>query len=168
LHGLVITAGESVPCDVTGSHSLETALAIAAHVLYILKCTKQPRSTNMASKRKSELSSSNRKRLAVREASAGVYGASRHTVVIPASEFRERCLQLMDEVQRERIQVVVTKHGRPIARLVSAEETTAPQYFGALRDLGQAVWHVNPDRIPPDTDADKDWERRSKKEWRSR
>jgi prevent-host-death family protein len=122
----------------------------------------------MATKRKTEPSTSNRKHLAVREASASAYGAGRNTVVIPASEFRERCLQLMDEVQRERIEVVITKHARPIAKLFSAEDTAPSKYFGALRDLGQAVWHVDPDRIPPDTDADQDWERRSKKELRSR
>lgn len=37
---------------------------------------------------------------------------------IPASAFKARCLALLDEVAATRRSVVVTKHGRPVARLV--------------------------------------------------
>lgn len=41
--------------------------------------------------------------------------------VIQASTFKAQCLALLDEVARSRQAVVVTKHGRPVARLVPVE-----------------------------------------------
>jgi prevent-host-death family protein len=40
---------------------------------------------------------------------------SRH---IKASEFKAKCLALMDEVARTGSPVVITKHGKPVAELV--------------------------------------------------
>lgn len=37
---------------------------------------------------------------------------------IAAAEFKAGCLRLMDEVQRTRQTVVITKRGKPVARLV--------------------------------------------------
>lgn len=36
---------------------------------------------------------------------------------IPAGEFKARCLALLDEVQRTGEEIVVTKYGKPVARL---------------------------------------------------
>jgi len=36
---------------------------------------------------------------------------------IPATEFKARCLEIMDEVERLGVEVVITKHRRPVARL---------------------------------------------------
>lgn len=35
-----------------------------------------------------------------------------------ASEFKARCLKLMDEVQNTGDEIVITKHGKPISKLV--------------------------------------------------
>lgn len=51
---------------------------------------------------------------------------------IPAGEFKARCLRLMEEVRDSRIPIVITKHGRPIARLVPIEDQ-APALVGYLR-----------------------------------
>ena len=37
---------------------------------------------------------------------------------IKASEFKARCLQLMDEVAATREPVVVTKHGKPVCQVI--------------------------------------------------
>ena len=37
--------------------------------------------------------------------------------VIKASEFKAKCLQLMDEVAASGEEIVITKHGRPVSRL---------------------------------------------------
>jgi prevent-host-death family protein len=37
--------------------------------------------------------------------------------VIKASEFKAKCLAILDEVERTRQPVVITKRGRPIAQL---------------------------------------------------
>ncbi|HEX2092000.1 MAG TPA: type II toxin-antitoxin system Phd/YefM family antitoxin [Longimicrobiaceae bacterium] len=46
-------------------------------------------------------------------------------VVVSAADFKARCLQLMDRVQQERSEVVVTRYGRPVAKLVPYEEEPA-------------------------------------------
>ncbi|CAN5557674.1 MAG: type II toxin-antitoxin system Phd/YefM family antitoxin [Iamia sp.] len=38
--------------------------------------------------------------------------------VVPASSFKARCLALLDEVEADHRTIVVTKHGRPVAKLV--------------------------------------------------
>ncbi len=51
---------------------------------------------------------------------------------IGAGEFKTHCLQLIDEVSQSRVPIVVTKHGKPLARLVpySAE---AVSLFGCMK-----------------------------------
>lgn len=44
---------------------------------------------------------------------------------IPASEFKAKCLQLMDRVARTREAIVITKRGRPVAKLVPPDEARA-------------------------------------------
>ena len=51
---------------------------------------------------------------------------------IPAGEFKARCLRLMDEVQKTRRPIVITKRGKPVARLVPVEEQI-PSVFGRLK-----------------------------------
>jgi prevent-host-death family protein len=41
---------------------------------------------------------------------------------IPAGQFKARCLQLMDRVARTREPIVITKRGRPVAKLVPPDE----------------------------------------------
>lgn len=49
---------------------------------------------------------------------------------IPASQFEARCLALLDEVRDSRRAIVITKCGKPIARLVPFD---APDVFDELR-----------------------------------
>lgn len=56
-------------------------------------------------------------------------GATRR---IGAGEFKQRCLQLMDEVAQQHTSLVITKRGTPVAKLVPVEaEATDP--FGSMR-----------------------------------
>jgi prevent-host-death family protein len=41
---------------------------------------------------------------------------------ISASEFKASCLSLIDRVAETHESIVITKHGRPVARLVSLED----------------------------------------------
>lgn len=41
---------------------------------------------------------------------------------IPASEFKAKCLALLDEVAETKETLVVTKRGKPVAQIVPAEE----------------------------------------------
>lgn len=40
---------------------------------------------------------------------------------IPAGEFKARCLALLDHVAERRTEIVVTKRGRPVARVVPVD-----------------------------------------------
>jgi len=50
---------------------------------------------------------------------------------IPAALFKARCLKIMDEVKTRREPVLITKKGKPVARLVPAEEPVR-DVFGCL------------------------------------
>jgi len=45
--------------------------------------------------------------------------------VITATEFKAKCLHLLDEVQRTGEELVISKRGRPVARVV-AEKAAKP------------------------------------------
>jgi prevent-host-death family protein len=53
---------------------------------------------------------------------------------IEASEFKTRCLQLMDEVTESGEQLVITKSGRPVS-LLSPYPDHATSLFGRHRDI---------------------------------
>lgn len=55
----------------------------------------------------------------------------RHTS-IPAGEFKAKCLQIMDEINEKHISIVITKYGKPVAKLVPIDETPA-DLFGCLK-----------------------------------
>lgn len=63
-------------------------------------------------------------------ASASLESSS--TLEVPAGVFKNTCLALMDRVHDERVHVVITKHGKPVARLVPAE-VEAPSALGFMR-----------------------------------
>ncbi len=51
---------------------------------------------------------------------------------LPAGEFKATCLKVMDDVAQDRRAVTVTKHGKPVARLVPIKEE-AGSPFGWLK-----------------------------------
>jgi hypothetical protein len=54
------------------------------------------------------------------------------TVEVKAGVFKNTCLELMDDVRDHRKQVVITKHGAVVAKLV-APDAEAPSAFGFMR-----------------------------------
>ena len=56
----------------------------------------------------------------------------KHKHVLPAAEFKARCLAVMDEVEATGHEVTITKHGRPVARLVAITDDAEP-LFGRLK-----------------------------------
>ena len=51
---------------------------------------------------------------------------------IAAGKFKATCLAVLDEVQSGRHEVVITKRGKPVARLVPIADT-APDIFGRMK-----------------------------------
>lgn len=42
--------------------------------------------------------------------------------IVMASEFKEKCLALLDQVARTRVPLTVTKRGRPVARVIPMDD----------------------------------------------
>ncbi len=60
---------------------------------------------------------------------------------VPATTFKATCLRLLDEVERTRTAIVVSKHGRAVAQLVPIDrEPTRPLE-------GSVTFHVTDDEL---------------------
>ena len=51
---------------------------------------------------------------------------------IAAAEFKAKCLELMDGVRESGVEYVVTKHGRPVAKLVPFTGALRQPLFGSM------------------------------------
>ena len=70
---------------------------------------------------------------------------------LKASEFKARCLAVLDEVERTGEPVAISKRGRIVARLVpprSLKETRYPQQ--ALKGTGTTVGDIIAPALPPE------------------
>jgi prevent-host-death family protein len=64
-----------------------------------------------------------------------------------AGEFKAHCLQVMDQVNSTRMAVVITKRGKPIAKLVPVEQSRSEVFDslkGKIEILGDIVSPVTP------------------------
>jgi len=59
--------------------------------------------------------------------------------IVPASVFKARCLALIDEVAASRETIVVTKRGRPVARLVAMGGGRKTSLRGSVKVHGDLV-----------------------------
>jgi len=81
---------------------------------------------------------------------------------IAAGEFKAKCLGLLDEVQKHRSEIVITKRGKPVAKLVPLEEPQS-KIFGRMKGsvtiLGDIIspidveWDAERDHDDPDDSA---------------
>ncbi|MCE2488105.1 MAG: type II toxin-antitoxin system prevent-host-death family antitoxin, partial [Desulfurellaceae bacterium] len=76
---------------------------------------------------------------------------------IKASEFKAKCLKLMDEVAASGKEVVITKNGRPVSRLVPYREKPK-SLFGIDRGRIELLGDI----IEP---LDVEWEAETGKTW---
>lgn len=60
---------------------------------------------------------------------------------IPAGVFKTNCLTIMDEVKAKRETVVITKHGKPVAKLVPVD-TKVDEIFGFFSGRGSITGDV--------------------------
>ena len=70
------------------------------------------------------------------------------TKTIPAGVFKARCLAIMDEVQAKRQAVVITKRGKPVAKLIPVEQEK-DDIFGFMKGKGRI--EIKGDIISPAT-----------------
>jgi prevent-host-death family protein len=63
---------------------------------------------------------------------------------LPATEFKAKCLAYLDQVAQTHASITLTKHGRPVARLVPVDDAE-PVVFGRLAGTVQVLGDiVNP------------------------
>jgi len=63
------------------------------------------------------------------------------TKTIPAGEFKVRCLAIMDEVASKREAIIITKRGKPVAKLVPVSQEK-DEIFGFLKGKGKILGDI--------------------------
>jgi prevent-host-death family protein len=58
---------------------------------------------------------------------------------VPATKFKAQCLELMDRVAERRTTYVITKRGKPVAKLVPADRPRRKSIFGCMADQMEIV-----------------------------
>ena len=81
-----------------------------------------------------------------------------------AGEFKAKCLGVIDEVNATGKTVIITKRGKPMARLLPLEEQASKEspesIFGCLRHMAT----ITGDVISPEF-TDEEWERMFNEKW---
>ena len=72
------------------------------------------------------------------------------TKEIGAGEFKAKCLGLLDEVQHKRNEIVITKRGKPVAKLVPIKGQR-PSFIGSMKGTMEIVGDIT-------SPADVHWE----------
>lgn len=67
---------------------------------------------------------------------------------MPAGEFKQTCLRLLDEVGVSGEPIVITKRGKAVAQLTPVEPERADDWLGAMRERGE----IRGDLIAPAVD----------------
>lgn len=73
--------------------------------------------------------------------------------IVRASEFKQKCLALMEEVASTGEEVVITKHGKPICKLIPLSAQPEQPRFGWMKNTLKikgdltapigAIWEAN-------------------------
>ncbi len=61
--------------------------------------------------------------------------------IIKASEFKAKCLAVLDEVERTRQSVVITKRGKPVAELVP-HKPAKRELLGLFKGRGEILGDI--------------------------
>jgi len=69
---------------------------------------------------------------------------------VPAGKFKTFCLALMEEVHTTRNPVLITKRGRPVAKLVPAD-VSRDEFIGRLEGVVRIVGDIESPLEPPET-----------------
>jgi len=64
---------------------------------------------------------------------------------ISAAAFKAKCLKIMDQVHMYHNEVIITKHGKPVAKLIPYSETPEKSIFGYMKNSVQ----ITGDMIEP-------------------
>jgi prevent-host-death family protein len=62
----------------------------------------------------------------------------KNKTAVGAGEFKVKCLHILDEVYTTRMEIVITKRGKPVARLVPVDDEAAPT-FGRMKGTAEIL-----------------------------
>jgi len=68
---------------------------------------------------------------------------------LPAGEFKARCLRLMEDVRKTREPLVITKRGKPVAKLVPIDDE-GRGFIGRLEGMFEIVGDIESPVEPPE------------------
>jgi prevent-host-death family protein len=69
---------------------------------------------------------------------------------VPATEFKAKCLELMDRVAERRETFVITKRGKPVAKMVPVDRKPKDSIFGWLRGKAWIKGDILSPVVPPE------------------
>jgi len=72
---------------------------------------------------------------------------------VAISEFKAKCLSLLEQVQNTKKPILVTRFGKPIAQVSPPPATPSAEWFGSMKDQIEILGDI----IAPANDED-DWE----------
>ena len=52
---------------------------------------------------------------------------------VSSGEFKSKCLKLLDEVKNLHVEIIITKFGKPVAKLVPVKDRLVRSAFGYLK-----------------------------------
>ena len=58
---------------------------------------------------------------------------------VPAGQFKQTCLRLLDQVRETGEAIVITKRGDPVAQLAPLPRTAESDWTGAMRGTGDIL-----------------------------
>jgi prevent-host-death family protein len=61
---------------------------------------------------------------------------------IKAGEFKAKCLELMDWVAAGNEEIIITKRGKPVARLVPVEQKSPQDPFGCMKGTAEILGDI--------------------------
>ena len=77
------------------------------------------------------------------------------TAPIPVTQFKAHCLEIIETVQRKRTPVVISKHGKPVAKLIPMDTEPVPSLLGSMKGTVREIGDIiSP--IDVEWDADRD------------
>jgi prevent-host-death family protein len=72
---------------------------------------------------------------------------------VAISEFKAKCLALIDEVRKTKQPLRITRHGKPVAEVVPPTPVAIPDWMGSMKDRTLILGDI----MSPATDED-EWE----------
>ncbi len=61
---------------------------------------------------------------------------------MPAGKFKAECLKLMDKVNETHEEIIITKHGKPVAKMIPYGNFPEKSLFGFLKGTSEEMGNI--------------------------